>query len=157
MGRAGNAFMTQQDPSPMSSRRPYLVRAMHEWMTDNHQTPHIVVDASIEGLEIPRQFVQDGKIILNISFNATQNLNMSNERIEFNARFGGHTHHVVVPMHALLGIYARESGQGMIFGESETPPPQTTPPDTPPDTPSASSDAAGKPAPRGRAQLKVVK
>jgi stringent starvation protein B len=144
----------------MSSRRPYLLRAMHEWMTDNLQTPHLVVDAAAPGLEIPRQFVQDGKIILNVSFNATHSLAMGNERVEFNARFGGQTHHVVVPIAALLGVYARESGQGMIFGEEDAPPPQPTPPaDTAPTSDAATSkaDTAAKPASRGRAQLKVVK
>ena len=148
--------MTQQDPSPMSSRRPYLVRAMHEWMTDNHQTPHIVVDASLAGLEIPRQFVQDGKIILNISFNATQNLNMSNERIEFNARFGGVSHYVRVPLTAVQGIFARETGEGMVFEE------ELVPTDPPPESPSPGTGpgpaATDAPAPKAkRPSLKVVK
>ncbi|MGE0187869.1 MAG: ClpXP protease specificity-enhancing factor [Steroidobacteraceae bacterium] len=141
----------------MSSRRPYLVRAMHEWMTDNLQTPHLIVDALAANLEIPRQFVQDGKIILNISFNATQNLVMGNERIEFNARFGGKTHHVVVPVPALLGVYARESGQGLVFGDEDVPPSQPTPPDSATDSSSSDGAPITKSAPRGRAQLKVVK
>jgi stringent starvation protein B len=146
----------KQNELPMSSRLPYLVRAMHEWITDNRQTPHLVVDASVSGVVIPLQFVQDGKIILNLSYSATQNLTMSNESIEFNARFGGQPHHVVVPTQAILGIYSRESGQGLIFGEQDSIPPEPVPPDAPPDS-TSDSTAAGKPTSRGRAQLKVVK
>ncbi len=137
----------------VSSRRPYLLRAMHEWMTDIQQTPHLVVDANAAGVEVPRQYVQDGKIVLNIGYHATNGLTMGNERVEFNARFGGQTHYVLVPMRAVLGIYARETGQGMIFSDEDGPEP--TPPDVTPDT---NGDAAAeKPAPRARPQLKVVK
>lgn len=132
-----------------SPRRPYLLRAMHEWMADNQQTPHMVVDAGLEGVEVPRQYVQEGKIILNISPAATASLILANDKVEFNARFGGQTHHVRVPMQAVLGIYARETGQGMIFSEADWP---TT---TPPQPPSPAEPVAGKTA--KRAQLKVVK
>lgn len=138
----------------VSSRRPYLLRAMHEWMTDNQQTPHLVVDATATDVEVPRQFVQDGKIVLNISFHATNGLTMGNERVEFNARFGGQTHHVRVPLHAVQGIYARETGQGMIFSDEDAPPPPDNTPDASGTTPDSSG---GKPAPRARPQLKVVK
>ncbi len=150
--------MTQKtDAPPMSSRRPYLLRAMHEWVTDNHQTPYLVVNASGTGVQIPRQYVQDGKIILNVSFSATQGLTLGNERVEFNARFSGQTHHVVVPLAALLGIYARESGQGLIFSEEEGPTSPPTSPDTPPEPQSSGDAAATKAPPKSRAQLKVVK
>jgi stringent starvation protein B len=138
----------------VSSRRPYLLRAMHEWMTDNQQTPHLVVDALATGVEVPQQFVQDGKIVLNISFNATNGLTMGNDHVEFNARFGGQTHYVRVPLHAVQGIYARETGQGMIFSDEEAPPP---PDNTPNAGGSAAHSKADKPAPRSRPQLKVVK
>jgi stringent starvation protein B len=127
---------------------------MHEWMTDNQQTPHLVVDATATDVEVPRQFVQDGKIVLNISFHATNGLTMGNERVEFNARFGGQTHHVRVPLHAVQGIYARETGQGMIFSDEDAPPPPDNTPDASGTTPDSSG---GKPAPRARPQLKVVK
>jgi stringent starvation protein B len=152
--------MTQQaTPPPMSSRRPYLVRAMHGWISDNLQTPHLIVDANAVDLQIPREFVQDGKIILNISLSATQNLLIGNERIEFNARFGGKPQRVVVPLPALLGIYARESGQGIIFADEDAPPPQPTPSGSPVDSLATSTnrEVASKPAPRDRVQLKVVK
>lgn len=96
-------------------QRPYLLRAMHEWMTDNGLTPHIVVDASSSDLTIPREHVKDGKLVLNVSYAATRELKMSNTRIEFEARFGGTPRWIEVPVGAVLGIYARETGQGMIF------------------------------------------
>ncbi len=97
------------------SKRPYLVRAMHEWMTDNAQTPHIVVDASCANVSVPSEHVKDGKIILNISESAAHNLALTNEAVSFRARFGGVPFDVWAPMQAVLGIYARETGQGMIF------------------------------------------
>lgn len=125
-----------------SSRRPYLVRAMHEWMTDNNQTPHLVVDASVEGAEVPQAYVRDGRITLNISWQATQGLKLGNEWIEFSARFGGASLLVRVPAAAMLGIYARETGQGMLFQEEGEPPPPT---------PAGPDDTARRP------QLRVVK
>ena len=105
-------------------RRPYLVRAMHEWMTANGQTPHLVVDAAVPDAEVPRGYVRDGRITLNVSWQATQGLKLGNEWIEFSARFGGVGQHVRIPVASVLGIYARETGQGMLFqDEGETPPP----------------------------------
>lgn len=88
---------------------------MHEWMTDNHQTPHIVVNAFFDGVSVPAEHIKDGKIILNISDSAAHNLKLSNEAISFRARFGGVPFDVWAPMQSVLGIYARETGQGMIF------------------------------------------
>jgi stringent starvation protein B len=97
---------------------------MHEWMTANNQTPHLVVDASSSGAEVPRAYVRDGRITLNVSWQATQGLKLGNEWIEFSARFGGLAQHVRIPVSSVLGIYARETGQGMLFqDEGETPPP----------------------------------
>ncbi len=112
-----------------TSRRPYLVRAMHEWMTDNGQTPHLVVDAGVAGTEVPKSFVRDGRITLNVGWQATQGLKLGNEWIEFSARFGGVPQQVRVPVAAVLGIYARETGQGMLFQDETdaTPPPPVTP------------------------------
>ena len=131
------------------SRRPYLLRAMHEWMGDAGFTPHVIVDAGRAGVEVPTAYVKDGRIVLNVSLNATQRLQLLNHGIEFDARFAGVVHHVRVPMSAVLGIYARETGEGMVFneGESETPPP--------PDGASSAADPAkGR---MGRARLTVVK
>jgi stringent starvation protein B len=88
---------------------------MHEWMTDNKQTPHIVVNAFFDGVSVPAEHIKDGKIILNISDSAAHNLKLSNEAISFRARFGGVPFDVWAPMQSVLGIYARETGQGMIF------------------------------------------
>lgn len=88
---------------------------MHEWMVDNGHTPHVVVDASIEGVTVPRDHVKDGKIILNVSESAAHNLKLSNTAVSFRARFGGVPFDVWVPIAAVLGIYAKETGQGMIF------------------------------------------
>jgi stringent starvation protein B len=134
----------------LKSRRPYLLRAMHEWISDNLQTPHIVVDASIQGVEVPRQYVQGGKIILNVSLSATSSLNLGNELVSFRARFGSVTYDVSVPIAAVLGIYARETGQGMIFSETDAPPPPVPP------QPPAESSATGE-VKRAKPTLKVVK
>jgi stringent starvation protein B len=136
--------------TPVRSRRPYLLRAMHEWISDSNQTPHIVVDASMEGVEVPRQYVQGGKIILNVSSNATSMLSLGNEIVRFRARFGAATYDVSVPIAAVLGIYARETGQGMIFSEADTP----SPPPTPPSEPAPPSGTENK---RTKPTLKVIK
>ena len=136
--------------TPVRSRRPYLLRAMHEWISDSNQTPHIVVDASIEGVEVPRQYVQGGKIILNVSSNATSMLSLGNDLVRFRARFGAATYDVSVPIVAVLGIYARETGQGMIFSEADTPPQPPSPPSEP--TPTTTNE--GK---RSKPTLKVIK
>ena len=116
-----------------TSRRPYLVRAMHEWMTANNQTPHLVVDAANAGAEIPKAYVREGRITLNVSWQATQGLKLGNDWIEFNARFGGVPQQVRVPIAAVLGIYARETGQGMLFqDDGDAPPPMPGPDDSGP-------------------------
>jgi stringent starvation protein B len=136
--------------TPLRSRRPYLLRAMHEWISDCQQTPHLVVDASIQGVEVPRQYVQNGKIILNVSNNATSGLVLGNDFVRFRARFGSATWDVAVPIAAVLGVYARETGQGMIFSEADGPAPE--PPAAPP-----SDQAGGVDAKRSKPTLKVVK
>jgi stringent starvation protein B len=96
---------------------------MVEWITDNGETPHIVVDASLEGVQVPSQFVTDGKVVLNIGDGATRGLSLGNDAVEFSARFGGVPFPVRIPLRAVLGIYARESGEGMIFTDTEGDPP----------------------------------
>jgi stringent starvation protein B len=100
-------------------KRPYLLRAMHQWITDCGHTPHVIVDAGHEGAEVPRAYVKDGKIVLNLSEGATQRLRLGNEEVEFDARFAGVVHHVRFPMSAVLGVYARETGEGMVFSEQD--------------------------------------
>lgn len=97
----------------MTSHRPYLLRALYEWIADNGMTPHLLVDATRPSVQVPMHAVKDGKIVLNIAERAVSRLDMSNDTIRFSARFGGVSHSVSVPVGAVLAIYARETGQGM--------------------------------------------
>lgn len=127
----------------MTSNRPYLIRALYEWIVDNGMTPHLLVDAAHPSAQVPGEFVEDGRIVLNVSPGAVQGLHMENDAIGFSARFGGVPRQVLVAPEAVLGIYARENGKGMLFPEAE---PSPDPDDTPP------------PEERpGRPSLKVVK
>lgn len=103
--------MNDQDTT---STRPYLIRALYEWCTDNGLTPHVVVrvDGSVQ---VPLEYVKDGEIVLNISYDATSALQLGNDYIEFKARFGGQPRDIVVPVGRVVAIYARENGQGMAF------------------------------------------
>ncbi|WP_445116677.1 ClpXP protease specificity-enhancing factor [Acinetobacter sp. WZC-1] len=103
----------------LSPTRPYLARAIYEWICDNNLTPHLLVDATRPYTDVPTQFVQDGQIVLNIAPHAVHQLHISNEAIRFSARFGGIPREIFVPMDALLGIYTRENGQGMFFDPEE--------------------------------------
>ena len=101
--------------SDLTPTRPYLLRAMHEWMSDNGQTPLILVDALAPDVQVPQGFIEDDRIVLNVSWSATRNLQLDNDFVAFEARFSGSPHVVSVPVAAVKGIYARESGQGMMF------------------------------------------
>jgi stringent starvation protein B len=137
--------------SPAPPKRPYLLRAMHQWISDCGNTPHVIVDAERAGNEIPKAYVKEGKIVLNLSFTATQRLKLGNDDIEFDARFAGVVHHVSFPVAAVMGIYARETGEGMVFSDQDLGP-------EPPKPPSTTEEGTGTSAPpRARPQLKVVK
>ena len=99
----------------MLSQKPYLLRAVHQWIVDNGHTPYIVADAGFEALQPLRSYAQDGKLILNISYDATQQLEIAAEHLQFSARFSGASRQVHMPMDAVLAIYAFETGQGMLF------------------------------------------
>ena len=141
--------------SQSTSTRPYLVRALHEWCTDNGFTPYVAVLVD-ETVQVPREYVNNGEIVLNVSFDATSGMQLSNEFIQFKARFGGVAREIVVPMGRVIAIYAKENGQGMAF-----PAPAPTPAgaavdaavasDSPPEPP------AGGPANGVRPQLKRIK
>lgn len=105
--------MTNGSAPGMTSRRPYLLRAMYSWIVDNGMTPHLLVDASRPGVKVPAFAVNDGKVVLNVADRAVAALDMGNEEISFTARFGGVSHPVRVPIGAVLLIYARETSQGM--------------------------------------------
>jgi stringent starvation protein B len=144
----------------MTSHRPYLVRALNEWILENDCTPYILVNAFEAGVLVPQNFVKDGQIVLNISPVAVQGLLISNEGIEFNGRFGGIPTRVYVPTAAILGIYAKENGQGMIFEiengnggpRSPEPPPDRKPRAAPKAAPTGGGKGKG-----GRPSLKIVK
>ena len=131
--------------SQVLPKRPYLLRAMHQWITDCGNTPHVIVDAGREGAEVPRAYVKDGKIVLNLSEGATQRLRLGADLVEFDARFAGVVHHVRFPVSAVRGIYARETGEGMVFSEQDLGP-------EPPTRPTPADEGAPR-----RPQLKVVK
>nr|WP_298410065.1 ClpXP protease specificity-enhancing factor [uncultured Halomonas sp.] len=100
----------------MLSSRPYLARGLYEWLLDNELTPYIVVDAEREGVRVPQQFIQNGQIVLNIAPTAVRELDMANDVLSFDARFGGHPMQVLVPFTAIIALYAKENGVGMVFG-----------------------------------------
>ena len=128
----------------MTSSRPYLIRAINEWILDNALTPYLLVNAEAAGVEVPRQYVDNGKIVLNINPSAIVGLQILNDRIEFNARFSGNPMQVRIPIGAVLAIYAQENGRGMMFNEDE----ET---DQPP------PDGSNSPPRVSRPSLKVVK
>ncbi|CAD5359149.1 ClpXP protease specificity-enhancing factor [Enterobacter cancerogenus] len=105
--------------SQLSPRRPYLLRAFYEWLLDNQLTPHLVVDVTLPGVQVPMEYARDGQIVLNIAPRAVGNLELANDEVRFNARFGGVPRVVSVPLAAVLAIYARENGAGTMF-EPET-------------------------------------
>lgn len=115
----------------MTSNRPYLIRAIHEWLLDNQCTPHLLVDAEAENVDVPRQYIQDGKIVLNIGPNAVEGFRVSNDEVSFLARFSGVSQLVAIPVNAVLAIYAKENGRGMMFEEGE-PEPDDSGPKPPP-------------------------
>ncbi len=103
----------------MTSSRPYLIRAIHEWILDNEYTPYILVNAIADGVIVPQQHVENDKIILNLGLRAIQRLHLGNDLIEFEARFSGASMIISIPPMAVMAIYARENGQGMIFDKDE--------------------------------------
>ncbi|MGL4861263.1 MAG: ClpXP protease specificity-enhancing factor [Enterobacteriaceae bacterium] len=144
------------DLSQMSPRRPYILRAFYEWLLDNDLTPHLVVDITLPGVQVPLEFARDGQIVLNIAPHAVANLELGNDEIHLNARFSGTPRKLTIPLYAVMAIYARENGAGTLFeaeaAYSQEEPTigeivQENPPD-PDDEP---------PKPKGRPSLRVVK
>ena len=136
---------SEKPPILMTSSRPYLIRAIHDWIVDNSFTPYLLINAENDNAIIPREYVEDGKIVLNINSTAITNLQLGNDYIMFNARFSGKAMEVSIPVIAVLAIYAQENGQGMMFDENNNNFPPTSPEDTPP------------PEKSKKTQLKVVK
>lgn len=100
-----------------NSSRPYILRALNEWLLDNRLTPYVIVAADMDGVVVPRAHVQDGQLVLNISPDATRDLQVDNEQLTFSARFGGVPMQLYIPVDAVMAIYARENGAGMVFGQ----------------------------------------
>ena len=111
--------MGEPTPPPMSSQRPYLLRALYEWIADNGMTPHVLVDARMPGVRVPTHAVKDGRIVLNIAERAVAKLELGNEALRFSARFAGVSQAVMVPLEAIIAVYARETGQGMAMPEEQ--------------------------------------
>ena len=129
----------------MTSSRPYLIRAMYQWIVDNAMTPHLLIDAGVEGCVVPVEHIQEGKIVLNIAPMSISGLVLGDEDITFSARFSGKSQSIYVPVESVLAIYARENGQGMMFSEDEG-------------NGMVDSDFDGKPDPdKPRPNLKIVK
>ena len=147
--------MTEQ-AQRMTSHRPYLLRALSEWIADNDMTPHLLVDATQPGVQVPPSTVKEGKVVLNIAERAVVRLQIDNASVSFSARFGGVSYPVMVPISAVLAIYARETGQGMALTDDldggTAPDDDDQPPS--PSTPTSDDEppAAGK-----RPHLRVVK
>ena len=127
---------------PMTSSRPYLIRAVHEWIADNGLTPQMLVDAEAQGVVVPSHCVENGRIMLNVSAGAVRGLRIGDDRVEFDARFSGVSFHVELPVQAVLAVVARENGVGMSFPEE---------PGTPPSAPAGGEPKASRPT------LRVVK
>ncbi|MEN8169450.1 MAG: ClpXP protease specificity-enhancing factor [Pseudomonadota bacterium] len=112
----------------MTPSRPYLIRSLYEWILDNGMTPYVLVDVADEEVVVPQQYVENGRIVLNINPGAVQNLQLGNELLELDARFSGQPMHVSVPVMSVMAIYARENGKGMVFteedGGGDEPPPE---------------------------------
>ncbi|QEP44699.1 ClpXP protease specificity-enhancing factor [Ectothiorhodospiraceae bacterium BW-2] len=140
----------------MTSSRPYLLRALYDWIIDNNLTPYLLIDADGDGVVVPRKFVEQGRIVLNISLEAVHQLNLGDEAVELNARFSGKPMHIYVPVESVMAIYARENGKGMVFGEDsrdDEPPPKSE--DSRPQLLKGGGDKGGD-RPK-RANLRVVK
>lgn len=150
--------MSTHETAPMSSNRPYLLRAIYDWISDNNLTPYVLVDAGFEGVRVPPQVIKNGQVVLNLAMRAVGNLDLGNEWISFQARFSGVSQSIHIPVQAILALYAQENGQGMMFpadGDGDAPPPAPAP-DDPPSVPAPDGKHSEK-SKRSGAHLRVVK
>jgi stringent starvation protein B len=135
------------------STKPYLIRAIYDWCADSGLTPYLAVQVD-EYTQVPMAYVKDGKIVLNISVDAVRNLHMGNEDISCSGRFGGVSHQIMVPIAAVMGIFAKENGQGLIFQGADSQPILNVPLSS--ETDGGDEPPSGSP-PQGRPKLRVVK
>lgn len=143
----------------MGPNRPYLLRAFFEWLLDNDCTPHLVVNATLAGVKVPLEHIKDGQIVLNIAPHSVGNFDMNNERVTFNARFGGKPFQIIVPMAAVVAIYARENGAGTMFEDEEfyQQPQELSDSSVEGLTSTIDDDVVDTPTPKDRSFLKVIK
>jgi stringent starvation protein B len=150
--------MSKLETVPMSSNRPYLLRAIYDWISDNNLTPYVLVDATVKGVQVPPQVIKNGQVVLNLAMRAVANLDLGNDRISFQARFSGASQSIHIPVQAILALYAQENGQGMMFPaedeDGNTPPPGPEPESTPP---ASGADEGGDKPRRGAPHLRVIK
>ncbi|BDZ73474.1 MULTISPECIES: ClpXP protease specificity-enhancing factor [Methylophaga] len=135
----------------MTSQKPYLIRAIHEWLLDNASTPYVLVNTEYDGVQVPTDFVRDGRIVLNIAPDAVRDLHINNDWLSFSARFAGKPMDIFIPVIAVQAIYSKENNEGMFFPEEDNPPP---PPHSP--EPDETVEKTAK-KPASRPSLKVVK
>ena len=151
--------MSKTEAVPMTTNRPYLLRAIYDWISDNNLTPYVLVDAGVPGVRVPPQVIKNGQVVLNLAMRAVANLDLGNEWISFQARFSGVSQAIQIPVQAVLALYAQENGQGMMFPAEEeggdTPPSSPEPDGTTP-APDAADVGGDKPK-RGTPHLRVVK
>ncbi len=148
--------MTDSKTPVMSSSKSYLVSALYQWIVDNDCTPYVLVDAFVRGVEVPQDYVKDGQIVLNIGPSAISGLNIDKQGLSFSARFGGIPMEIFAPMKAVLGIYARENGQGMMFEPDQEPEPDPDP-GVPPGGPKLVSNKKPESTAPKKTSLRVVK
>ena len=143
----------------MTSSRPYIIRALYEWIVDNDCTPYLLVDTTVPGVDVPDQFAGEEQVVLNLAPMAIRDMDVSNEAVMFLARFGGRTFQVCVPVGAVMAIYAKENGQGMVFEvEAQSEGVHLVDTEVNDDEPSPEPDPSGPGRPpKGRPSLKVVK
>lgn len=128
--------MSQSKPVAMTSNRPYLIRAVHEWISDNGMTPYLLVDANVPGVQVPASAIKDGRVVLNVASRAVTQLEMGNHLIRFHARFSGVSQSIELPVAAVQAIYAQETGQGMMMPADSGPTAEHQPEPAPdPETP----------------------
>ena len=152
--------MTQQESHGMTSNRPYLLRAIYDWISDNNLTPYMLVDATRSGVRVPAHVIKNGQVVLNLAMRAVANLDLGNEWISFQARFSGVSHSIQIPIPAVLALYAQENGQGMMFPAEEEggEPPTDNPPSPPaPEPPNDGGGTGGDKPKRSGSHLRVVK
>lgn len=141
--------------NPLLSQKPYLFRAIYDWIVDNSMTPYLLVDATIPGAQLPTEYIEGGEIVLNVSPNAVRNFHCDNDWVSFSTRFAGKSMEVFIPLIAVESVYSLENGAGMAFGADAEDAPEVPP--EPPNTPTSTKAELPRRSPSGRPALSIVK